>query len=137
MGATQTGPARPVKRRDGASRGGRRGTSGALLAALLALAGCADAGWHQQGKAGTEMRRDLRACERDAEEATLAQSGASRSDFGAAAPGAGLPSRGETPLQFHDRSAMAERYNRRVESCMTAKGYAQGHPADQAAKPNR
>lgn len=95
------------------------------------LAGCAGSAWHQSGKTDADKRADLVACERQAEDSTLG--GANRADYplptttGGPMPG----SRASSPLEMHDRAEVSSRYERALSSCMRARGYMQGHPADQ------
>jgi hypothetical protein len=118
VAAKQTGPAGAVKRRDHLNVG--------FGLMVLALSACASAPWQQQGKTSSEIRRDLAACERDAETSTLANSGANRADFPLPTTGG----RGPSPLEMHDRAELSNRYDRAVERCMRGLGYAQDHPAD-------
>jgi hypothetical protein len=129
VAAKQTGPAQPVKRRD--HEGYRFGLKNLVVGALIAaiLAACASVSWHQAGKSAQQTSQDLAACERDAESTTLASSGANRGDF--PLPNAQSNQRGPSPLEFHDRTALSQRYDDAVGRCMRAEGYMQGHPADQ------
>jgi len=104
-----------------------------VLAFVFGLSACADTAWHQAGKNQRDMGNDLDACERKVEAATLAESGTSRGDYGMATrgPNATLDPRGLSPLQLKDKSDLASRYDDGVFRCMRAKGYMQGHPADQ------
>jgi hypothetical protein len=118
VAAKQTGPARTVKRRDHLNAG--------IGLLVLALSACAGTPWQQQGKTASDTRRDLAACERNAETATLTGSGTSRADFPLPTTGG----RGPSPLEMHDRAELSDRYDRAVDRCMRGLGYGQGHAAD-------
>jgi hypothetical protein len=117
---------------------GRVKTAVAAAIALpwaAALAGCADgaASWYKAGQSAAATRSDLAACERDAEELTLAGRGQSRSSYGPASGGP-MGAVRDDPLAMHDRSEAAADYRKAVSRCMSAAGYS--HDAA-AARANR
>ncbi len=90
---------------------------------LLAVAGCASS-WHHPRKVGEEAAVDERECAQRAEENVLQRAGRQRADYrlGTPDPNPGM-SRGETPMQMHDRRETQDSYDRDFENCMTSKGY--------------
>lgn len=119
--AKQSGPLRAVKRKQNPAL---RLAAGLALIALTA--GCASA-WHHPRKAGAEASADERECASRAEENALQRAGRQRADYrlGTPDPNPGM-SRGETPMQMHDRRETQDTYGRDFENCMTSKGYSRG-----------
>ncbi|MDX2225192.1 MAG: hypothetical protein SFV21_20715 [Rhodospirillaceae bacterium] len=99
----------------------------AFAACTVMLSGCADGAnrWTKPGQSASATRGDLATCERDAETATLADRGQSRSSYNPSGGARGLPGEGrDDPLAMHDRSEAATDYRKAVARCMTAAGYA-------------
>lgn len=119
--AKQTGPSRAVKKKE---YGARRliGLAGALLCAM-AVSSCAST-WHHPKKNAEEAAADEKACAQRAEENALARAGRQRADYrlGTPSPYPGM-SRGESPMELHDRRATQDDYTSDFEDCMTSKGY--------------
>ncbi len=118
--AKQTGPLHAVKKKQ---RFLRCGLLIASLAALTVTSGCAST-WHHPRKEGAEAAADERECSQRAEENVLTRTGRQRADYrlGTPDPNPGM-SRGENPMQMHDRRETQDDFGRDFENCMTSKGY--------------
>lgn len=118
--AKQTGPSHVVKKKQ---RTVSRTAFAVVALGLLAVAGCAST-WHHPRKVGAEAAADERECAQRAEENVLQRAGRQQSDYrlGTPDPNPGM-SRGETPMQMHDRRETQDSYGRDFENCMTSKGY--------------
>lgn len=123
--AKQTGPAYGVKgaMSPSLSRGLVRLAAGCAMAVLLAACGST---WHNPAKNPQEAAIDEKQCSNDAQDAALARASRQRETYGARPPSMPGMSRGETPMQMHERVGTEDVFHKQFESCMRSKGYAQG-----------
>jgi hypothetical protein len=101
-------------------------------AAFLALAACSGGGWTNPEKSKADAQADMQACEKQSEEDALQRSGHARADYGMPPGGptpGGAGSAGPSPMQMHDRNAVAHDYHNAYDDCMESKGYTRARAA--------